>query len=423
MNEFCQEAFYNLTLSPDYNNYSIFQHIPYPEEPRVWKKIYYVDYLKIMAYVIIIVGGLLGNVSAILTVALNRSMRTTINFYVANLAVADAMICIICMLPHAITSMTRNIYILGEFMCKFNPFTQMTCLTSSVLTLSAISCDRFMAIMFPLRVRITKQRTSVVITIIWIVSVIVSVPFLIVKKYVVIEWQNFMDTKCTELWPLEMYYEESVSQCITYEPLRIIYYVVVCVTLFFLPVLIMMTAYSLILWRLSKAEVPGEQHAANVNVHSRARKKVNKMVFVVLVAFIICWTPLQANILYSAVGHVVEIDGALPEWYTDFQWFCYYFAYANSFMNPIIYGGFNKTFREGFCIVLRCGYQRDRYGRPGHIYINGSTRSSRFPNFFKSFKTMNTTLSSIRSRTYTYFTRPRTKVPMYQAKLVKSLAE
>lgn len=62
----------------------------------------------------------------------------------------------------------------------------MACLTSSVLTLSAISCDRFVAIMFPLHVRITKQRTSVVITIVWIVSAVVSIPLIIVKKYVVI---------------------------------------------------------------------------------------------------------------------------------------------------------------------------------------------------------------------------------------------
>ncbi|GBL74236.1 hypothetical protein AVEN_80167-1, partial [Araneus ventricosus] len=58
-----------------------------------------------------------------------------------------------------------------------------TCLTASVLTLSAISCDRFIAIIFPLHVRITKQRTSVVISIIWLVSVAVATPFLLIRKY------------------------------------------------------------------------------------------------------------------------------------------------------------------------------------------------------------------------------------------------
>lgn len=85
-----------------------------------------------------------------------------------------------------------------------------------------------------------------------------------------------MEPKCTEAWPLEVYYEEIVGRCIQYEPLRPVYYVIVCVSLFFLPIFIMVTAYSLILWRLSQSQVPGEHHAANVNVHSRAKKKVMK---------------------------------------------------------------------------------------------------------------------------------------------------
>lgn len=80
---------------------------------------------------------------------------------------------------------------------------------------------------------------------------------------------------------MEMFYSEVVNDCVDHEPLRVIYYVVVSITLFFLPVLIMITAYSLILWRLWMAEVPGEQHAANVNVHSRARKKVRQFYFLV----------------------------------------------------------------------------------------------------------------------------------------------
>ncbi|XP_054724887.1 QRFP-like peptide receptor [Uloborus diversus] len=346
------------------DDFSALLNITYPGNPAIFKTLDFSDYMKIFAYVLIIIGGLLGNISVILTVALNRSMRTTINFYVANLAVADAMICIFCMGPHILSTLTYPLFVLGEFMCKFNPFMQMTCLTNSVLTLSAISCDRFMAIMFPLHVRITKQRTSVVMKVIWVISIIVSIPFLIVKKHLTIQWKDFLEPQCSEMWSLQYYYDDETEQCIKYEPLRTIYYVVVSVTLFFLPVAIMITAYSLILWKLWISEVPGERHIQNINVQYRARKKVIKMVFVVLVAFICCWMPLQVMVLYSIYGHNPNEYGQLPAWFPDFKWFSYYIAYANSFMNPIIYGGFNKTFREGFCIVLRCGFQRDRFIRP-----------------------------------------------------------
>lgn len=63
----------------------------------------------------------------------------------------------------------------------------MTCLTSSVLTLCAISCDRFMAVFRPLEVRTTEKRTGVILTVIWIISMAVALPLLIVKKHIVIE--------------------------------------------------------------------------------------------------------------------------------------------------------------------------------------------------------------------------------------------
>ena len=72
-------------------------------------------------------------------------------------------------------------------------FVSVTCLTASVLTLSAISCDRFVAIWFPLRNRVTKQRTGIIITSIWIISMTVSLPFLIYRKYQRIQVSLFIE--------------------------------------------------------------------------------------------------------------------------------------------------------------------------------------------------------------------------------------
>ncbi|KFM58551.1 Substance-K receptor, partial [Stegodyphus mimosarum] len=218
-----------------------------------------------------------------------------------------------------------------------------------------------MAIMFPLHVRITKQRTSIVMKIIWLISILVSIPFLIFKIHEVESYIDFTVAKCREQWPLNIYYDESIGSCSYEETLRKIYYVVVSVTLYFLPIGIMITAYSLILWKLWISEVPGERHAANINVQYRARKKVIKMVCVVLVAFIVCWTPFQVVVLHSAYS---SIDYVAPVWMDSFVWFAYYIAFANSFINPIIYGGFNKSFREGFCVVLRCGIRPGRFTGP-----------------------------------------------------------
>lgn len=57
---------------------------------------------------------------------------------------------------------------------------------------------------------------------------------------------------------------------------------------------------SLVVWTLWGAKQPGEQHsAATRHMVTRAKKRVVKMVAVVLIVFVICWTPLQTLMLYS----------------------------------------------------------------------------------------------------------------------------
>ncbi|GIX76061.1 g_PROTEIN_RECEP_F1_2 domain-containing protein [Caerostris darwini] len=95
----------------------------YPFAKHFFKVMETSDYVKFIAYIVIIIGGLIGNISVVLTVALNRSMRTTINYYVANLAVADALICIFCMGNQTFATVTQ-VFSLGAFMCKFSTFIQ-----------------------------------------------------------------------------------------------------------------------------------------------------------------------------------------------------------------------------------------------------------------------------------------------------------
>lgn len=120
----CEEHFENLRNLLKEQNIST-KYMTYPGSDRgFWESLDIIGYTKIIAYIIIMTGGLLGNISVIMTVALMKSVRNAINFYVANLAVADAMICILCMLPHALSEYTNGKLVLDTFICKFTSFTQ-----------------------------------------------------------------------------------------------------------------------------------------------------------------------------------------------------------------------------------------------------------------------------------------------------------
>ncbi|XP_064457960.1 substance-K receptor-like isoform X2 [Ornithodoros turicata] len=237
----------------------------------------------------------------------------------------------------------------------------VTCVTSSVLTLSAISCDRFIAIMFPLQahVRVTKQRTSAVIATIWLFSVAISVPLIVYSRLYTVSWSPEESVSyCGWSWPSEVTIDVT-GECSKTSQTRKLYYLLVTVTLFFLPVAIMLTAYSLIVWRLWITQMPGERNAANISAQCRAKKKVVKMVCTVLVAFVICWMPLQVIVLYSQFGNSKQRDNEMPSWFDEASSVATYIAYSNSLLNPIIYGGFNNNFRNGLCTVLHC-YLRKR---------------------------------------------------------------
>ncbi|XP_067142649.1 QRFP-like peptide receptor [Centruroides vittatus] len=308
--------------------------------------------------------GVIGNIGVILTVILNHSMRTTINIYLVNLAIADLMICLFCIWVHFVNNLAESHYILGSFMCKFNSFSQMTSLASSVLTLSAIACDRFVAIIFPLHTRITKQRTSFVITTIWIVSMASAVPFLIYREQKELQWENIVQKICSEKWPPVTTYDEDLNKCVTHYPSKKFYYLFITVCLFFMPIMIMLTAYTLIVWKLWISELPGNKTTANVTMQHRAKKKVIVLVCIVLTVFIVCWAPFQITLIYSEFGHSSSEYGELPEWFNSFSYFAFYLAYSNSVLNPIIYGGFNNNFRQGLCAVLQCKCQRANFKRP-----------------------------------------------------------
>lgn len=123
---------------------------------------------------------------------------------------------------------------------------------------------------------------------------------------------------CGSSWPGEAKWSPDHSECVLVYPTRKLYYFIATVTLFFLPIGIMLTAYSFIIWKLWIHRVPGEPAGSNAASfrgdgahlatvvynnhslhHNRSKKKVVRMVCYVLLAFIICWMPLQATVLYS----------------------------------------------------------------------------------------------------------------------------
>ncbi|KAG0417054.1 hypothetical protein HPB47_005916 [Ixodes persulcatus] len=239
----------------------------------------WVEYLKIWVYLVTILVAVVGNAGVILTVALNRSLRTTINCYLTNLAVADAIISMFCMWVHLVKHLF-DWYILGPFMCKIEGFAQMTALTCSVLTLSAISCDRFTAIMYPFHARITKQRTGGVLA-----SGLAHLGRLSRRRCSCTPRPTpfrFIFSLAVDRCAVNVLRRELATAsclrrgdrlCVARSASKQLYYTAVTVALFFVPVFVMSSAYALILHALWRERHPGE---ANCQQHSSLHKSQKK---------------------------------------------------------------------------------------------------------------------------------------------------
>ncbi|GFT43806.1 g_PROTEIN_RECEP_F1_2 domain-containing protein [Nephila pilipes] len=80
--------------------------------------------LKTFFYTIILLVALTGNLLVIMTLIVDRSMRTPVNFFIANLAAADLVLSAGFMWIPLSNSITRPSYSLGTLLCKLESFAQ-----------------------------------------------------------------------------------------------------------------------------------------------------------------------------------------------------------------------------------------------------------------------------------------------------------
>ena len=133
---------------------------------------------------LIIVVGLIGNSFIVVVIKIFKSMRTTTNYLLVNVAVAD-----ITTLLFTATHLVIPIKVpfpadaLGSFLCKFvytNNITIVTLLVTA-LTLTLLAVERYHAMMKPLITsrRLTTDRIHYFITGIWMVSIAMVTPLFV----------------------------------------------------------------------------------------------------------------------------------------------------------------------------------------------------------------------------------------------------
>lgn len=113
-------------------------------------------------------------------------MRTVTNYYLLNLSVADLLMSSMNCVFNFIF-LLNNDWPFGALYCTVNNFIANLSVASSVFTLVAISLDRYIAIVKPLRHR-SRNKGKLVMVCIWLLGALLAFPCLLYSKTRVNRW-------------------------------------------------------------------------------------------------------------------------------------------------------------------------------------------------------------------------------------------
>ncbi|XP_043926620.1 neuromedin-U receptor 1 [Protopterus annectens] len=312
-------------------------------------------------YLFIFAVGAVGNTLTCTVIIKHRIMRTPTNYYLVSLAISDLLVLIFGM-PLELYEMWSNYpFLFGLGGCYFKVLLLETVCFASVLNVTALSAERYIAVVHPLKAKymVTRTHAKHVIIIIWVISVLSAIP----------------NTSLHGIFYLKTVNGERIWEsafCMPVKP-RWMYNLLIQITtvfFFFLPMGTISFLYLLIGLQLKKekmlqvldAKAGGDSDSfqcMRIQQEKQRRQQVTKMLFVLVVVFGICWAPFHTDRLMWS-----SINLWTAEMHQMFQ--CVHiisgvFFYLSSAVNPILYNLMSTRFREMFKEVM-CHSRQKRSG-------------------------------------------------------------
>lgn len=134
-------------------------------------------------YSIILIISLIGNGIVCYIIISSPRMRTVTNYFIMNLAIGDVLITILGA-PFTSVSYLQQYWPFGAMLCPVVNYSQAISVFVSAYTMMAISVDRYMAIMWPLKPRISKRLSAGIIFIIWLIAALTASPISITSTLI-----------------------------------------------------------------------------------------------------------------------------------------------------------------------------------------------------------------------------------------------
>ncbi|XP_030758987.1 neuropeptide CCHamide-2 receptor-like [Sitophilus oryzae] len=332
-------------------------YTPYLERPET--------YIVPILFLLIFIVGVLGNGTLVIIFLRHKAMRNVPNIYIFSLALADLLVIITCV-PFTSILYTVESWPWGVVVCKLSETAKNISIGVSVFTLTALSAERYCAIVNPLRRIQTKPLTAVSAVMIWILATGFAIPDAIfsrlkdapvdINKTIIFcyPFPSFPDNATETMY--KQYNVVSKS---------LIYYLV--------PLTIIAFFYVLMAIRLhnSANDIPGEGRSTHGSAQVKSRKHVARMVLIFVFLFFICFLPQHVFMLWFHLTPTAEDD--YNEWWHVMRILGFCLSFLNSCVNPVALYCVSGVFRAYFNRYLCC--IKPKWPRSGLL---SETRGSTF---------------------------------------------
>ncbi|KAJ8315553.1 hypothetical protein KUTeg_007703 [Tegillarca granosa] len=283
---------------------------------------------------ILMIVGVLGNGTLIYTVLKNKSMRNVPNILIVSLSFGDMLLLLVSV------PFTGIIYLFfenpfGNIICKLNEYLYNLSMGVSIFTLTALSGDRFLAIVYPMSKHKGKPLLKSCV-----VQPFYPIPEALSFNIVYEDTRYGLAKFCVSPprdWPEWYQKAHSMVQFFIF---------------FLIPTVIISAFYcsmAFILIRSSKQMPIETTNVAGLSQQQRrqieARAKVAKVVFSFVIIFVVCWLPRHIYLLwyywspddFNDFWHIFKVTG-----------YCltYIYACVNPFALYFLSGQFRKYYNK-----------------------------------------------------------------------------
>ncbi|XP_038052451.1 thyrotropin-releasing hormone receptor-like [Patiria miniata] len=310
---------------------------------------------KIMTFYIIpviSVFGILSNLAFILVVYKVPFMRSPTSCYMVQLAVSDTIFLLVAAVEKIVLVSSTPIqfdmspigFVPG---CILLPGLLDTPYFASSFFITAVTFDRYIAICWPLRVRLqTKTRRAKVSLFSWLTAIVFAACLL----------PGFYSFLCIVPPEFETSdFPQQILECDTSFVPKIFYYVRYALqTLpFFVSLVIDVVLYVAILRAIRRRKKTMRSALTHSTAQLRhARNAVDRMVLVTGGLFFLLLSPLECYFIVISISEIFDYYPLSAEQEAIVIWVFRLLSYVNSSINPVVYNITNSRYREAFKMVF-----------------------------------------------------------------------